>query len=152
MMIRMARFPKIQRPCPAKDKLAEYMDGDVCRLCERQVFDLNSMTDDERMAFMASCTGEVCVSYSLPLRKLAAAAALPAAAVSMPAAAQDTLIDFESNQAEYEELPSCADDFDLIEIIIVGGIKEPSNVEYIDTEEDLEIPELPVTYEDKANS
>ena len=151
-MVAMARFPKVERPCPAKDKLAEYMDGDVCRLCDRQVFDLNSMTDDERTAFMASCTGEVCVSYTLPLRKLAAAAALSAAAVSMPAAAQEALIDFDTNQAGYEELPSCADDFDLIEIVIVGGIKDPTNAEYIDTEEDLEIPELPVTYEDKANS
>ncbi len=143
----MARFPKVQRPCPVKNALSEYMDGDVCRLCERQVFDLNAMSDAERQAFIASCTDEVCVSYKIPLRGLAAAAALSAAAVSMPAAAQDTLIQLESGPAGYEELEKCVDEFELIEIF-VGGIKDVSDVEYIDTEEDLEIPELPVAYED----
>jgi len=147
----MARFPKIQRSCPVKNSLAEYMDGDVCRLCERQVFDLNGMTDDERQAFIASCTDEVCVSYKIPLRGLAAAAALGAAAVSMPAAAQDTLIELGSTQAGYEELEKCVEEYQLIEIW-VGGIKEPAKVEYIDTEEDLEIPELPVTYEEVSGS
>ena len=146
----MARFPKVQRNCPVKNSLAQYMDGDVCRLCERQVFDLNGMTDDERQAFMASCTDEVCVSYKIPLRGLAAAAALGAAAVSMPAAAQETLIGLPSDQAGYEELEKCVEEYQLIEII-VGGIKDVTDVEYIDTEEDLEIPELPVSYEDVSS-
>lgn len=118
------------------------------------------MSDDERVAFMASCKGDVCVSYSIPLKGLAAAAALSAATVAVPVAAQDTLIDVPSSPAESREelidnerddlgnLPKCADDLEPIEFIIVGGIKNPSEVEYIDTEDDLEIPELPVTYED----
>ena len=36
----MAVFPKVQSPCPYKGQLSEIMDGDTCRLCNRQVFDL----------------------------------------------------------------------------------------------------------------
>ena len=76
----MAIFPKVERQCPVKDTFSNYMEGDVCRLCERQVFDLNTMSDPERKAFMASCSDEICVSYKIPLRGLAAVAALGAAA------------------------------------------------------------------------
>ena len=34
----MAIFPKIQSPCPYKGNLSDIMDGDLCRLCKRQVF------------------------------------------------------------------------------------------------------------------
>src|SRR3569832_2468945 len=77
----MAIFPKIQSPCPYKDNLAAIMDGDLCRLCKRQVTDLTAMSDDQRMAFMAGCTEEVCVSYRLPIR-VAAAVAMAAAAAA----------------------------------------------------------------------
>ncbi len=147
----MARFPKIQRKCPVRNSLAEYMDGDVCRLCSRQVFSLDAMTDDERMAFMASCKDEVCVSYKAPLRSMAAAAALAAATATVPAAAQEKLVDLESDRAEYEELPNCADELTEF-IIVVGAIKDPNNVEYVDTAEDLETPALPVTYEDEEQA
>ncbi len=116
-------------------------------MCDRQVFNLDGMTDAERMRFMQSCKDEVCVSYSLPLRSMAAAVALSAGAIAMPAAAQDKLIDVDTVPVVVEDLEWCADELELIEII-VGGIKDLDNVEYIDTEEDLEIPELPVTIED----
>ena len=67
----------------------------------------------------------------------------------MPAAAQDTLVELDADQASYEELEKCVDEFQIIEWIIVGGIKDPTQAEYINTEEDLETPELPVTYEDE---
>ncbi len=143
----MAKFPRIQRTCPVKNALSDYMDGDVCRICDRQVFDLDSMSDSERMAFMSACKDEVCVSYKLPLRKVAAAVAL--SAMALPAAAQDTLLELDSGVGAYDELPKCAEDFDEI-IIMVGGIKDPGNVEYIETAEDLETPELPVVYEEDA--
>ena len=31
----MARFPKIDRPCPYKANLAAVMDGDFCTMCRR---------------------------------------------------------------------------------------------------------------------
>lgn len=143
----MARYPKIQRTCPVKNSLAEYMDGDVCRLCTRRVFDLNAMTEIERQSFMNSCTDEVCVAYKLPRPRVVAAMAASAAMASMPVAAQETLIEVETDQSGYEVLYGNVDEYELCEII-VGGIKDFGNVEYVDTAEDLETPELPVTYED----
>ena len=129
----MAIFPKIQRPCPARDKLAAYMDGDHCRLCKRQVHDMTNWSDAHRVAFLRECGAEVCVSYRLP----AAAAALAAfaAATPMPAAAHDEPVML---------------DFEVMEVI-VGGITDPAAVEFVETTADADTaaPELPVVYDDE---
>ena len=75
----MAIFPKIQRPCPYVNDLASIMDGDMCRVCKRQVTDLPDMSDRERIAFVKRCAGDACVTYRIPAA-LAAAAAFAAAA------------------------------------------------------------------------
>jgi predicted Fe-S protein YdhL (DUF1289 family) len=123
----MAIFPKIQSPCPYKSNLAAIMDGDMCRMCKRQVFDLTDMRDEERVAFMQACVGEVCVSYRLPIRPALAAVAFAASAVAMPmaAAAQD-------------------DSYD----IVVGGVRDLHNVKYVEVAADKAVPELPAVYED----
>lgn len=142
----MARFPRIDSPCPYKSNLAAVMDGDFCRMCERNVFDLSAMGEEERAAFLAGCTGEVCVSYRLPLRPALAAAALAAAAVAFPTAAAAQ----EADAAAAVETVM-ADDLGEVEsdwMITVGGIKDPSQAQYIETEEDSSVPELPVVYED----
>jgi predicted Fe-S protein YdhL (DUF1289 family) len=123
----MAIFPKIQSPCPYIDRLASIMDGDSCRMCKRQVFDLTHMSDGERVAFMKGCSGEVCVTYKFPVRPALAAAALAVAAIAMPQAAA-----------------AC----DVTEVVVTGGgIKDPANVQYVQTPVDTTIPELPVVYE-----
>lgn len=129
----MAIFPKIQSPCPYRAQLSSLMDGDMCRMCKREVLSLDGMDDAQRAAFLSGCE-EVCVSYRLPLGKLAAATAIAfaAAAAPMAAAAQDT---------------------SEIEWIIVGGIKDPSAVQFVEVDPvqvaaDAAIPELPVVYED----
>ncbi|MDQ0464381.1 putative Fe-S protein YdhL (DUF1289 family) [Caulobacter ginsengisoli] len=127
----MAIFPKIQSPCPYKATLAAMMDGDMCRLCQRQVHDITDWTDDQRVSFLAGCSEEVCVSYSLPV-KVAVAAALAVATLAAPmaAAAQD-----------------CPD----VQVeVIVGGIHDPANTQMIETAADKAMPELPVVYEDAA--
>jgi hypothetical protein len=145
----MAFFPRIQSPCPYKGNLAAVMDGDQCRVCQRRVFDLTALTDGERRAFLAGCGDEVCVSYSLrpaiAAAVLAAAAALPAPALAQEVAAP--VADVPAATADYTEADYAGADA-LEEWIFVGGIKDPSNVEYIDTAEDAAIPELPVVYED----
>jgi len=123
----MALFPKIQSPCPYKGDLSAIMDGDVCRLCERQVFDLTHMTDGERLAFMKGCTGEVCVSYRMPV--LAAAVAIAAIGVPMAAAACESTESIE---------------------IVMGGIKDPAHVQWVKDTGDAATPELPVVYEKDA--
>ena len=66
------------------------MDGDTCRMCQRQVFDLTAMDDAARTAFFSECSGEVCVSYAVPFRPaLAAAAMLAALGLPATASAQD---------------------------------------------------------------
>jgi hypothetical protein len=121
----MPLFPKIQSACPYKSNIAEIMDGDNCRMCKRQVFDLTAMSDGERVAFLAGCEEEVCVSYSLPIRRGVRAAAI-AAAIAIPTAA-----------AAQEEVE-----------IFVGGITAPSKVTMVQVPEDASVPELPVLYEE----
>lgn len=123
----MPVFPKIQSPCPYKSKLAGIMDGDVCRMCKRQVFELTHMSDGERLAFLAACEEEVCVSYTLPIRRTVRAAAV-AAALAVPAAAA-------------AEEP--------MQMIVVGGISDPAHVEMVDADRDADVPALPVVYEDE---
>lgn len=143
----MAKFPRIDSPCPYKSNLAAVMDGDFCRMCERNVFDLGAMSEGERAAFLAGCAGEVCVSYRIPLRPALAAAALAAAALAFPTAAAAQ----EADVAAVET--ALADDLgeaegDWSEMITVGGIKDPSKADLIEME-DVSIPELPVVYEEE---
>ena len=143
----MPIFPKIQSPCPYKSNLAAVMDGDMCRMCKRNVFDLTAMDDGERLAFLAGCEEEVCVSYRLPLRPAVAAAALAAASMSVPSIAQEAA-------APAVEVASDLDAaaYDETEIITVGGIKDPRNVELVEVDLDSSVPELPVVYEDEEAS
>jgi predicted Fe-S protein YdhL (DUF1289 family) len=142
----MPIFPKIQSPCPYKSDLAAVMDGDFCRACKRTVFDLTAMEDGERVAFLAACEDEVCVSYRIPVRGAIAAAALAAATVSAPALAQDAPAPaieapVEADAIAYEE---------EIDMITVGGIKDPKKVEMVEVDTDSVVPELPVIYEEES--
>lgn len=137
----MAKFPKIQSPCPAKDRLSEVMDGDFCRICQETVIDITDMTDEQRVALVNGRQGKMCVTYRRPA---IAAAAVAAAMLATPmaAAAQD---------APATEAVSDNEVGGLVEII-VGGIKSNKPVEFVDLgeeEADKAIPELPVAYEDE---
>jgi predicted Fe-S protein YdhL (DUF1289 family) len=126
----MAIFPRIQSPCPYKNNLAAVMDGDMCRMCKRQVVDIGNMTDAERVAFFGSCSTEVCVSYRV--RPALAALVMAAGVVGIPVAAAaceatDTLV------------------------VVTGGIKDPANVEFVQ-EAQTAVPQLPVVYESQAAS
>ncbi len=136
----MAMFPKIESPCPYKGPLSDIMDGDVCRLCKREVFDLTAMNDGERVQFLASCEGEVCVTYAFKLRPAVAAAALAATAFSLPLAAQDA-------PAPATEAAEVGHDDEWE--IMVGGIKDAKNVEMIEDASDAKLADLPVEYEDE---
>jgi predicted Fe-S protein YdhL (DUF1289 family) len=128
----MALYPKIQSPCPYKNNLAAIMDGDVCRACKRQVFDLSNMSDDQRVSFIRGCKDEVCVSYRI--RPAIAAAAIAAAIVAVPTAA------------------AACSDATQEETVFVGGIKDPAHVTFVENPGDKAIPELPVVYEDAAHA
>lgn len=129
----MAKFPKIQSPCPYQDNLSAVMDGDFCRACEREVVDLTAWSDAQRVSFLASRESEVCVSYRRPVRGALIAAAMAAAVVALPAAAQD--------------MPVPDGGYDDDTVIVVGGIKDPKNTEFVEEKTDAGIPEMPVIYE-----
>jgi len=126
----MAIFPVIQNPCPYKGNISSIMDGDVCRLCKRQVFDLTSWSDDERVMFLKNCNTQVCVTYRFPVRA-AAAAAVAIAAIAAPVTA-------------------VACDSTDVTVVVVGGIKDPANVKFVENSGDKAIPALPVVYESKS--
>lgn len=136
----MPLFPKIQSPCPYKGRLSEILDGDLCRLCKREVVDLTEMADRERMVFFADCSEQVCVSYRF---RPALAAASLVALLGAPSAA--------AAQEAPAPVPQ-AMDFPAEEWIYVGGITDPANVQFVEASEDVSVPELPVTYEDKPDS
>ena len=129
----MAFFPKIQSPCPYKANLAAVMDGDFCRMCERQVFDLSHLSSAEKRAFLAGCAGEVCISY-----RFAPAVAAAAAQDLGPAVPNAAAI-----AASTAEIASMGD-----MQIVVGGIKDPSNVQFVADPTDHGVPDLPIVYED----
>jgi predicted Fe-S protein YdhL (DUF1289 family) len=114
----MPLFPKIASPCPFVNRLDEIIDGDVCRMCSRKVFDLTDMTDGERLAFLAGCEEEVCVSYSIPLRNALQAAAI-AAALTVPSAASAR-----AQQAPQPPVP--------IMVPVAGGIAPPPQLQMIE--------------------
>jgi predicted Fe-S protein YdhL (DUF1289 family) len=141
----MAFFPKIQSPCPYIADLGAIMDGDFCRMCERQVFDLSHMSSNEKKAFLDGCTGEVCISYRFTP---ALAAAALAAAMPSAAAAQDlgpVVPDAAAIAASTAEIAAMEG-----EAIIVtgGGIKDPRNVQYVEDPTAPDAPALPVVYDD----
>ncbi|HEX8379068.1 MAG TPA: hypothetical protein VF619_00805 [Allosphingosinicella sp.] len=148
----MPIFPKIQSPCPYKSEVAAALDGEYCRICERTVFDLSAMNDGERLAFLAGCEEEVCVSYRVPLRPGIAAAALAAAAMSVPAAAQEVPAPVQDVGSPDAGLPvetaSPEEDYAMD----IGGIKDPRNVELVEIGSDGALPELPVVYDDEVES
>lgn len=129
----MAVYPLIESPCPYKSRLSEMMQGDTCRMCQRQVHDLNAMSGPERRAFLKSCKGEVCVSYSVAAGTALALTALAASVVGAPPAAA---------QPPDREVVS----------IWVGGIKDGSNAVLIEDAADETIPELPVVFEPAPKS
>lgn len=100
-------------------------------MCNRQVHNLNGMTDQARVAFLQSCSGEVCVSYSLPAAAMAAAMAVAAMTAPGMAFAQDA---------------------QTVQEIEIGGIKDLANIEYVQDAGDAAIPELPVVYDDNQAS
>lgn len=125
----MAVYPLIENPCPYKGKLSEIMDGDVCRLCSREVHDLTGMSSANRKAFLKGCRGEVCVSYSVTAVTAASLGLLAASALAAPPAVAQT------------------DPTAQVVWVIVGGLKSGAEAVLVADGDDNEIPDLPIIYE-----
>ncbi|WP_077146011.1 hypothetical protein [Sphingopyxis sp. KK2] len=141
----MSLFPRIQSPCPYKGKLGDIMDGDICRLCHREVHDISDLSSAARQALVADCADELCVSYKVPVKSALAAMAL-GASMATPAFAQiDEVLAVEGEPASGEY---CLED----QYIIVGGLKNPGAVEWLTADLDTSLPDMPVVYDDDADT
>jgi hypothetical protein len=157
----MARYPKIDQPCPLDIEAQKRIQGD-CSRCGKTVHCLDDKSDAERVEFMRKASGPVCVSYRLTAG-IGAALALsmagpvmaadqtatgaPAALIADQAGQPQSLNPASSMlQAPQSPVPSNeANSLEPLELIFVGGISKPDEVEWADTDSDL--PELPVRRE-----
>jgi hypothetical protein len=151
----MARVPVVDSPCPIAGKHLPRGATEHCTLCDRSVHNLDRMNSRERTGFMGSCSGKVCVAYTVKVpvsglrkRGLAAAAVVgtmaAAALVSLPAAAEEPLVEGMSPIANPNALPNC-DDYE--DWVIVGGVQKGDQAEWKDDGKDAP-PDLPTVEDD----
>jgi len=145
----VAYVPKITSPCPLRWNAMPSAGLDFCGQCQRRVHNLDAMDQAQRQAFFASCTGDVCVAYTVKrpqrmtdaLRASAVAVALGMSGLAMAADAP-TAADTATTPA-FEDVvtgPNC-DPSGKLEHIVVGGVRGPS-VNWVDDSE-LARPEAP---------
>ena len=143
----MARVPVIDSPCPIAGRPLPHGATDHCSVCERSVHNFDRLSARERVEFMSSCSGKVCVAYTVRIpvstlrkRGLAAAAVIgtmaAAALVSLPVAADET----DANQ-----LPNCDDV--LMEVVMTGGVVHTDQAEWVEDGKDAP-PDLPSIEDD----
>ena len=147
----MAKAPIIESPCPMAGKTLPAGDTEHCTLCDRSVHNLDRLNASERVAFMKSCSGKVCVAYtvripasSLRKRALAAAALTAAAITAIPAAAQDPLVVGQSKMSDPNGLPACDEGLDWV---VVGGVSKGDEAQWADDGKDAPA-ELPTMEDD----
>ncbi|MCP5384505.1 MAG: hypothetical protein H6913_07810 [Altererythrobacter sp.] len=145
----MACFPKIDSPCPYKGDIVDIMDGDICSLCSKPVYDLTDLDDEGRHDLLAGRSGEMCVSYRLGARAAMAAAAMGASVVAVPTMAQDSP---DPANSSTDDAASAETDEHTI-FIVVGGLRKPDEARWIALEGDARPVqkgrELPVEYDDE---
>ena len=144
----MASYPKVESRCPLQNAQARAtaFDGDFCRACDRRVHDLSAMNDAQRVAFMAQCSGEVCVSYTVSKHRSASKLAQGALAATLATmAASGALI---ATSAAADPL-ICDTEIE----VIVGGIKSAEDAEWLELEPlAVDAPELPIVWDDSFES
>jgi hypothetical protein len=149
----MARFPKIDSPCPLSLEAQARIEGH-CGRCDKTVHALDDMDDAARTALLRNANGPVCVSYRL---KAGLGAAL-ALSMSSPLLAQDRAADpvplpqTRSTGAEPSEQTSVAPPPALVDkldrIVFTGGVRDPAEAEWVDEDD---VPELPMVRDAPAD-
>lgn len=133
----MARVPVITAPCPLRFASMPTTGLDFCGQCHRRVHNLDALSEAARTQFFASCSGEVCVAYTVRRpRALPLAMSLGMAAAGMLAAgavvAQDAVEETVSG-------PYC-DPYETITVL--GGTVRGAELQWVDDSE-LAVPEKP---------
>jgi len=159
----VAKFPKIDSPCPL-DSDAQARIAGHCGRCDKSVHRLDGMDEAQRRAFMRQATQPVCVSYRLPVAAAAALALTMAGAVhagvpeggattvqaTVQTAAQvlpdqDAAGHVPATTTTTADALKALDDGKPLEILVLGGITRPGDAEWAD--DDTSLPELPVVHE-----
>jgi hypothetical protein len=149
----MSLFPKIDTPCPLRWKEMPSAERNFCTLCQRKVHNLSAMAIDERRAFLASCSGDTCVAYTVPRRRsvapLAAGLGLAAALSFSPTMAAEVPVDRSPvEQASLTPTEPKAD-CDTVEeesvelLVMTGGVRNPQATQLELESLDNDQPELP---------
>lgn len=149
----MSLFPKIDSPCPLRWKTLPSAERNFCTLCERKVHNLDGMNVEQRKAFLAACSGDTCVAYSVPRRQnrapIAASLGLVAALSCSPAMANEAPTGMSTVQ-QVSLLPAAADPghdtpqtLSMEEGILIGGVSDPRNAQWELDDLDSDLPEIP---------
>jgi hypothetical protein len=137
----MSRVPVITSPCPLRWASMPQAGKDHCGRCDRQVHNLDGMSAARREAFLAGCSGKVCVAYTVNAKRRTRNVALGAgllAALVVPATALAN-----DEAIGYVPLPAgemgavdtgTAQDEEVWEIM-VGGVDDPRNARWADEAE-----------------
>ncbi|WP_460733980.1 hypothetical protein [Lysobacter tyrosinilyticus] len=156
----MARFPKIDRPCPLDTETQKRIRGS-CDLCGKTVHCLDGKSDAERTEFMSKLKEPACVSYRLTAG-IGAALALSMAGPVLAADQTGTAMDPPSLMAaqtgtspllvpgvpgaDAPQTPLPDKEANVLDqLVFVGGVSKPDQVEWVEVDESL--PELPMRQE-----
>lgn len=152
----MAQVPKIDTPCPLGVDEQRRLDGH-CARCDKHVHRLDAMSDSDRRALLAAADGPICVSYrSEHPRAMRRGAgfglAIAATLVSGGAFASDPpdLLPAATGEQASPVAPApllaapapsqdCEDE--KLERIVLGGVSDPHDAQWVD---DSELPDLPM--------
>ena len=140
----MARVPLITSPCPLRFASMPTAGMDFCGSCKRRVHNLDGMSDAQRIAFFANCSGEVCVSYTVRRSPaLAGVLGLAAAAAALlnaaPAAAGEGDAQIAASTVKPVVTgPTCdpnAKGQQLDQAVMLGGTTAGNAVQWVDETE-----------------
>jgi len=137
----MSRFPVIDSPCPLRVANLPQAGRDHCGHCDRQVHNLDGMNVSQREAFMRSCSGKVCVAYTVnrqvTRRNLSLGIGLLATLTGSTAMANELFVDTSSATPSSPVADTATDPQKLkrIEIISVGGVDVPGEARWADETE-----------------
>jgi hypothetical protein len=135
----MSRVPVITSPCPLRWASMPQAGKDHCGQCDRKVHNLDGMSTERREAFLAGCSGKVCVAYSVNANRRKRNVALGAgllAALVVPATAlanEEAIgyVPLPDEMGATETVPEQEE----IEWITVGGVDDPKNARWADEAE-----------------
>lgn len=139
----MSKVPVITSPCPLRWRESPQAGRDFCGHCQRRVHNLDGMNQVQREAFLAGCTGEVCVSYTIKRSRWPALAAGLGLASGLAGGVQAQ--DEETTYPTTVTGPQCEElgDVDHLEnMVILGGTLSKDALRWVD-ESEVERPAKP---------